>query len=210
MDYQHTLIFFEDKATPKYLELIPKGFKVTLDLSQINFPQNYELLINVGIKSDNYKSNDFFSKIHILKPNLYVNNQIINVNPGDTSLIIPFNSTKEYDLKVKVDIDKQSIPQDIKLELPQGNTFEILDGIGNLPLNVKIDSKSSISNLLVPFNITYSVIGENDFVDPEHNNSLTAETNYLKTIFLNLNIERKTQLIEVKFQHTIYGSFNWS
>jgi len=129
VDYQHTLIFFEDKATPKYLELIPKGFKVTLDLSQINFPQNYELLINVGIKSDNYKSNDFFSKIHIIKPNLYVNNQIINVNPGDTSLIIPFNSTKEYDLKVKVDIDKQSIPQDIKLELPQGNTFEILDGI---------------------------------------------------------------------------------
>jgi len=192
------------------LELIPKGFKVTLDLSQINFPQNYELLINVGIKSDNYKSNDFFSKIHILKPNLYVNNQIINVNPGDTSLTIPFNSTEEYDLKVKVDIDKQSIPQDIKLELPQGNTFEILDGIGNLPLNVKIDSKSSISNLLVPFNITYSVIGENDFVDAEHNNSLTVETNYLKTILLNLNIDRKTQLIEVKFQHTIYGSFKWS
>jgi len=151
-----------------------------------------------------------FSVRFTFLPNLYVNNQIINVNPGDTSLIIPFNSTKEYDLKVKVDIDKQSIPQDIKLELPQGNTFEILDGIGNLPLNVKIDSKSSISNLLVPFNITYSVIGENDFVDAEHNNSLTAETNYLKTIFLNLNIERKTQLIEVKFQHTIYGSFNWS
>jgi hypothetical protein len=81
--------------------------------------------------------------------------------------------------------------------LPQENTFEILDGIGNLPLNVKIDSKSSISNLLVPFNITYSVIGENDFVDAEHNNSLTAENNYLKTIFLNLNIERKTQLIDL-------------
>jgi hypothetical protein len=197
VDYQHTPIFFEDKANPKYLELIPKGFKVTLDLSQINFPQNYALLINAGIKSDIYKSNDFFSKIHIPKPDLYVNNQIINVNPGDTSLIIPFNSTKEYDLKVKVDIDKQSIPQDIKLELPQENTFEILDGIGNLPLNVKIDSKSSISNLLVPFNITYSVIGENDFVDAEHNNSLTAENNYLKTIFLNLNIERKTQLIDL-------------
>jgi hypothetical protein len=196
VDYQHTPIFFEDKANPKYLTFIPKGFKVTLDLSQINYPQNYALLINSGIKTELYKSNDFFNKIHIPKPDLYVNNQLINVNSGDNSLIIPFNSTKEYDLKVKLDLDKKSIPQNIEFELPQGNTFDILDGIGNLPLNVRIDPKSNLSNLFVPMNITYSVIGENDFIDTKYNNSLTAENNYLKTIFLNLNIERKTQLID--------------
>lgn len=197
VDYQHTPLFFEDNASPKYLEFIPKGFKVTLDLSQINFPQNYALLINAGIKSNSFNANDFFSKIHIPKPDLYVNDQIINVKLGDNSLMIPFNSTKEYDLKVQLDIDEQSIPPNIKFELPQGNTFDILDGIGNLPLNVKIDSKSSLSNLLVPLNITYSIIRENDFVDAERNNSLTAENNYLKTIFLNLNTERKTQLIDL-------------
>jgi hypothetical protein len=196
VDYQHTQIFLEDIASPKYLESIPKGFKVTLDLSQISFPQNYALLINAGIKSDSFNSNDFFSKIHIPKPDLYVNDQIINIKPGDNSLMIPFNSTKEYDLKAKLDIDEQSIPPNIKFELPQGNTFDILDGIGNLPLNVKLDSKSSLSNLLVPMNITYSVIGESEFVGSAHNNSLTAEHNYFKVIFLNLNIDRKTQLID--------------
>lgn len=110
--------------------------------------------------------------------------------------MIPFNSTKEYDLKAKLDIDEQSVPPNIKFELPQGNTFDILDGIGNLPLNVKLDSKSNLSNLLVPMNITYSVIGENEIVGSAHNNSLTAENNYFKIIFLNLNIDRKTQLID--------------
>jgi hypothetical protein len=196
VDYQYNPQFFQDNAYPKYMTIVPKGFKVTLDLDQLDYPEYYALLINTGITTDSYQINDFLSKIHFPKPDLYLVDQTIEVNPGFNLLMIPFNSTDYFDLNVKVDIDKKDIPENIKINFPSRNTFTIFDGVGELPLEVTINSKSNISNILLPLNISYTVIGDNDFIDAEHNNSLTTEYNYSKNIILDLDVkQQEIQLI---------------
>jgi hypothetical protein len=176
VNYQYTLQFFHDNAYPKYLKLIPKGFKVTLDLGQLGYSKHYALLINAGIKSDSYQLNDFFTKIHIPKPDIYLN-QKLDVKPGFNSIMIPINSTDYFNLNVKVGIDEKDIPENIKVRFPQGNTFNIFDGIGRIPLEVIIDPKSNLTGILLPLRIIYNVIGNNDFITADHNNSITTEYN---------------------------------
>ena len=195
--YHYTPEFLQDNAYPNYLTIIPNGFKVTLDLEQLDYPEYYSILINTGIKSHSYKSNDFFSKIHIPKPDIYIENKVIKVNPGFNSIVIPFNSTDYFDLSVNLDINEKDIPERIEIDFPEGKEFNIFDGNGEIPLEIMIDPKSNLTSILLPLNISYSVIGANDFIQVKHNNSLTSEQNYSKNTILDLDVERDVQLINL-------------
>ncbi len=62
-------------------------------------------------------------------------------------------------------------------------------------MDIVADSNYKQKNLVVPLNLSYSVIGENDFTDPGFNNSLTREHTYNKIVYLNLNLSERNRLI---------------
>ena len=64
-------------------------------------------------------------------------------------------------------------------------------------MDIVADSNYKQKNLVVPLNLSYSVIGENDFTDPGFNNSLTHEHTYNKIVYLNLNLNEKNRLLNV-------------
>ena len=58
-------------------------------------------------------------------------------------------------------------------------------------MDIIVDSNYKQKNLVVPLNLSYSVIGENDFTDSGFNNSLTHEHIYNKIVYLNLNLSER-------------------
>jgi hypothetical protein len=85
---------------------------------------------------------------------------------------------------------------DLSINFSQGNQFNLLNGKGVLPLDIIANSNYNQKNLVIPLNLSYSVIGENDFIESSFNNSLTNENIYNRILYLNLNlINEKNRLI---------------
>jgi hypothetical protein len=197
LDYDFQPEFFSSKLTKKYLSIIPDGFKVTLDLAQIGNPTNYAILVEVGRKSEDYKYSHVFGKIHVPRPDLILEDRSININNGKNSIVLEFNNTGLYNLNVKAEVLKKDLSDnDLSINFSQGNQFNLLNGKGVLPLDTIPNSNYNQKNLVIPLNLSYSVIGENDFIESSFNNSLTNENIYNKILYLNLNlINERNRLI---------------
>ncbi|HEU5462095.1 MAG TPA: hypothetical protein VFU79_07475 [Nitrososphaeraceae archaeon] len=199
LDYDFQPLFFSSELTKKYLSIIPDGFKVTLDLAQIGYPTNSGILIEVGRKSEDYKFSHVFGKIHVPRPDLILEDKSININNGKNSIVLEFNNTGLYNLNVKAELLKKDLSDDdddISINFSQGNQFDLLSGKGVLPMDIIANSNDNQKNLVIPLNLSYSVIGENDFIESSFNNSLTNENIYNKILYLNLNhINERNRLI---------------
>ena len=198
LDYDFQPEFFSSKLTKKYLSIIPDGFKVTLELAQIGYPTNYAILVEVGRKSEDYKFSHVFGKIHVPRPDLILEDRSININNGKNSIVLEFNNTGSYNLNVKAELLKKDLSDDndLSVNFSQGNQFNLLNGKGVLPLDIIANSNYNQKNLVIPLNLSYSVIGENDFIESSFNNSLTNENTYNRILYLNLNlINEKNRLI---------------
>ncbi|HET9773539.1 MAG TPA: hypothetical protein VFP25_01010 [Nitrososphaeraceae archaeon] len=197
LDYDFQPLLFSSKLTKKYLSIIPDGFKVTLDLVQIGYPTNYAILVEVGRKSQDYKFSYVFGKIHVPRPDLILEDKSININNGKNSIVLEFNNTGLYNLNVKAELlNKDLSNDDLSINFSQGNQFNLLNGKGILPLDIIANSNYNQKNLVIPLNLSYSVIGENDFIESSFNNSLTNENIYNKILYLNLNfINERNRLI---------------
>ena len=85
---------------------------------------------------------------------------------------------------------------DLSINFSQGNQFNLLGGKGVIPIDIIANSNYHQKNIVVPLNLSYSVIGENDFIESSFNNSLTNENIYNKIFYLNLNlINERNRLI---------------
>jgi hypothetical protein len=204
LDYDFQPLFFSSNLTKQYLSIIPDGFKLTLDLAQIGYPTNYAILVEVGRKSEDYKYSHVFGKIHVPRPDLNLEEKSININNGKNSIVLEFNNTGLYNLNVKAEPLKKDLSNDdnddsdLSINFSQGNQFNLLNGKGVLPMDIIVNSnfKFNQKNLVVPLNLSYSVIGENDFIESGFNNSLTNENIYNKILYLNLNlINERNRLI---------------
>jgi hypothetical protein len=198
LDYDFQPLFFSSKLTKKYLSVIPSGFKVTLDLAQMGYPTNYAVLVEVGRKSEAYKFSHVFGKIHVPHPDLNLEVKSININNGKNSVVLEFNNTGLYKLNLKAELLKKDLSDDdnLSINFSQGNQFTLLGGKGVLPIDIIANSNYHQKNIVVPLNLSYSVIGENDFIESSFNNSLTNENIYHKIFYLNLNlIDERNRLI---------------
>jgi hypothetical protein len=202
LDYDFQPLFFSSNLTKQYLSIIPDGFKVTLDLAQIGYPTNYGVLVEVGRKSDDYKFSHLFGKIHIPRPDLILEDKSLNINNGKNSVVLEFNNTGLYNLNVKAEPLKKDLSNnddnggDLSINFRQGNQFDLLNGKGVLPIDIIASSNYDQKNVVVPLNLSYSVIGENDFIESGFNNSLTQENVYNKILYLNLDlINERNRLI---------------
>ena len=199
LDYDFQPLFFSSNLTKQYLSIIPDGFKVTLDLVQIGYPANYAILVEVGRKSEDYKYSHVFGKIHVPRPDLILEDKSININNGKNSIVLEFNNTGLYNLNVKAEPLKKDLSNDddnLSINFSQGNQFDLLNGKGVLPMDIIANSNNDQKNLVVPLNLSYSVRGENDFIESGFNNTLTNENIYNKILYLNLNlINERNRLI---------------
>ncbi len=197
LDYDFQPLFFSSNLTKKYLSVIPSGFKVTLDLAQMGYPTNYAVLVEVGRKSEDYKFSHVFGKIHVPHPDLNLEVKSIDINNGKNSVVLEFNTTGLYKLNVKAELLKKDFSDDnLSINFSQGNHFTLLGGKGVIPLDIIANSNYHQKNIVVPLNLSYTVIGENDFIESSFNNSLTNENIYNKIVYLNLNlIDERNRLI---------------
>jgi hypothetical protein len=199
LDYDFQPLFFSSNLTKQYLSIIPDGFKLTLDLVQIGYPANYAILVEVGRKSEDYKYSHVFGKIHVPRPDLILEDKSININNGKNSIVLEFNNTGLYNLNVKAEPLKKDLSNDddnLSINFSQGNQFDLLNGKGVLHMDIIANSNNDQKNLVVPLNLSYSVRGENDFIESGFNNTLTNENIYNKILYLNLNlINERNRLI---------------
>lgn len=197
LDYDFQPLFFSSQLTQKSLSIIPDGFKLILDLVHIGYPTNYAVMVEVGRKSEDYKFSHVFGKIHVPRPDWNLEDKSININNGKNSVALEFNNTGLYNLNVKAELLKKDIFDDnLSINFSQGNQFNVLGGKGVLPMDIIANSNYKQKNLVIPLNLSYSVIGENDFIESSLNNTLTNENIYNKIVYLNLNlINERNRLI---------------
>ena len=197
LDLEFQPLFFSSKVNEKSLSAIPDGFKVTLDLNQIGYPSNYALLVEVGRELEDYMFSHVFGKVHVPRPNLILEDKKIDIANGKNSVILDFNNTGLYNLNVKAELLNNSNSDDnLVLNFSQGNQFNLLSEKGVLPIDVIVDSNYKQKNLVIPLNLSYSVIGENDLTESGFNNSLTHENIYNKIVYLNFNLnDERNRLI---------------
>ena len=171
-----------------------------MDLAQIGYPTNYAILVEVGRKSEDYKYSHVFGKIHVPRPDLILEDRSININNGKNSIVLEFNNTGLYNLNVKAELLKKDLSNDddsdLSINFSQGNKFDLLNGKGVLPMDITANSNNNQKNHVIPLNLSYSVLGENDFIESGFNNSLTNENIYNKILYLKLNlINERNRLI---------------
>ena len=198
LDYDFQPLFFSSKVTKKYLTVIPDGFTVNLDLAQIRYPTNYGILVEVGRKSEDYTFSKIFGKVHVPRPDLNLEDKSININNGKNSVALEFNNTGLYNLNVKAELLEKDISNnnsDLSINFSQGNQFNLLNGKGVFPIDLIASSDFSQKNLVVPLNLSYSVIGENLFREVGFNKSLTQENINNKIVYLNINLIKERNLL---------------
>ena len=198
LDYDFQPLFFSSKVTKKYLTVIPDGFTVNLDLAQIRYPTNYGILVEVGRKSEDYSFSKTFGKVHVPRPDLNLEDKSININNGKNSVALEFNNTGLYNLNVKAQLLEKDISNnnsDLSINFSQGNQFNLLNGKGVLPIDLIASSDYSQKNLVVPLNLSYSVIGENLFREVGFNKSVTQENINNKIVYLNINLIKERNLL---------------
>jgi hypothetical protein len=198
LDYDFQPLFFSSKLTKKYLTVIPDGFTVNLDLAKIRYPTNYGILVEVGRKSEDYTFSKIFGKVHVPRPDLNLEDKSININNGKNSVALEFNNTGLYNLNVKAELLEKDISNnnsDLSINFSQGNQFNLLNGKGVLPIDLIASSDYNRKNLVVPLNLSYSVIGENLFREVGFNKSLTQENINNKIVYLNINLIKERNLL---------------
>ena len=198
LDYDFQPLLFSSKVTKKYLTVIPDGFTVNLDLLQIRYPTNYGILVEVGRKSEDYTFSKIFGKLHVPRPDLNLEDKSINIINGKNSVALEFNNTGLYNLNVKAELLEKDISNnnsDLSINFSQGNQFNLLNGKGVLPIDLIASSDYSQKNLVVPLNLSYSVIGENLFREVGFNKSLTQENINNKIVYLNINLIKERNLL---------------
>ena len=199
LDYDFQPLFFSSKLTKKYLTVIPDGFIINLDLGQIGYPTNYGILVEVGRKSENYTFSQIFGKVHVPRPDLILEDNSINIKNGRNSIALEFNNSGLYNLNVKAELIKKDRfynDNDFSINFSQGSQFNLLSGKGILPIDIIANSDFNQKNIVVPFNLSYSVIGENEFAKVGMNKSLTQENINNKLVYLNINLNnQRNQLI---------------
>src|SRR6187200_954155 len=198
LDYDFQPLFFSSKVTKKSLTVIPDGFTVNLDLAQIRYPTNYGILVEVGRKSEDYSFSKTFGKVHVPRPDLNLEDKSINIHNGKNSVALEFNNTGLYNLNVKAELLEKDISHsdsDLSINFSQGNQFNLLNGKGVLPIDLIASSDYSQKNLVVPLNLSYSVIGENLFREVGFNKSLTQENINNKIVYLNINLIKERNLL---------------
>jgi hypothetical protein len=198
LDYDFQPLFFSSKLTKKYLTVIPDGFTVNLDLAKIRYPTNYGILVEVGRKSEDYTFSKIFGKVHVPRPDLNLEDKSININNGKNSVALEFNNTGLYNLNVKAELLEKDISNnnsDLSINFSQGNQFNLLNGKGVLPIDLIASSDYNRKNLVVPLNLSYSVIGENLFREVGFNKSLTQENINNKIVYLNINLIKEKNLL---------------
>ena len=164
----------------------------------MGYPTNYAVLVEVGRKSEDYKFSHVFGKIHVPHPDLNLEVKSININNGKNSVVLEFNNSGLYKLNLKAELLKKDLSDDddLSINFSQGNHFTLLGGKGVIPIDIIANSNYHQKNIVVPLNLSYSVIGENDFIESSLNNSLTNENIYNKIFYLNLNlIDERNRLI---------------
>ena len=122
----------------------------------------------------------------------------ININNGKNSVALEFNNTGLYNLNVKAQLLEKDISNnnsDLSINFSQGNQFNLLNGKGVLPIDLIASSDYSQKNLVVPLNLSYSVIGENLFREVGFNKSLTQENINNKIVYLNINLIKERNLL---------------
>ena len=198
LDYDFQPLLFSSKVTKKYLTVIPDGFTVNLDLAQIRYPTNYGILVEVGRKSEDYSFSKTFGKVHVPRPDLNLEDKSININNGKNSVALEFNNTGLYTLNVKAELLEKDISNnnsDLSINFSQGNQFNLLNGKGVLPIDLIASSDFSQKNLVIPLNLSYSVIGENLFREVGFNKSLTQENINNKIVYLKINFIKERNLL---------------
>ena len=111
---------------------------------------------------------------------------------------LEFNNTGLYNLNVKAQLLEKDISNndsDLSINFSQGNQFNLLNGKGVLPIDLIASSDYSQKNLVVPLNLSYSVIGENLFREVGFNKSLTQENINNKIVYLNINLIKERNLL---------------
>ena len=169
-----------------------------MDLAQIRYPTNYGILVEVGRKSEDYSFSKTFGKVHVPRPDLNLEDKSININNGKNSVALEFNNTGLYNLNVKAELLEKDISNnnsDLSINFSQGNQFNLLNGKGVLPIDLIASSDYSQKNLVVPLNLSYSVIGENLFREVGFNKSLTQENINNKIVYLNINLIKERNLL---------------
>lgn len=154
--------------------------------------------MEVGRKSEDYKLSNIFGKIHIPHPDLTINDKTIDIEKGQNSEILEFNNTGLYDLNVKAEfLNKSHFDDGLVINFSQGNRFSILNEKGVLPIEITVNSNYKQKNLVIPLNLSYNVIGENDYTESDFNNSLTHEHTYNKIVYLNFKLQERIPLIKI-------------
>jgi hypothetical protein len=111
-------------------------------------------------------------------------------------MVLGFNNTGLYNLNVKAEMLNKSLSADhVLIKFSQGNHFNMLDGKGAFPVDVIVNTNDIQKNIVIPLNLSYSVIEENDFTNSDFNNSLTNEHIYNKIVYLNCKVQGKIPLI---------------
>ena len=157
-------------------------------------------MVEVGRKSENHTFSQIYGKVHVPRPDLILEDKSINIKNGKNSVSLEFNNTGLYNLNVGAELLKKDINnnnnEDLSINFSQGNQFSLLGGKGVFPMDIIANSNYHQKNIVVPINLSYSVIGENDFIESSFNNSLTNENIYNKIVYLNLNlIDERNRLI---------------
>lgn len=194
IDYNYEPLFFTSIADYKYLSFIPDGVEAVIDLKQMNYPNKYSLLIQLGAKSEHYKITDTFGQLYFPTPDISLADNVINLSPGKHSDILAFNNTGKYDLYADVNISNKTYPEKIKITFPQGNKFDLFGASGSIPIDFSIDPKIEFKNYIVPLNMSFSVP---DPLSLDYNKSspLVQVYNYSKILYLSLNVQKATPFL---------------
>ena len=156
-------------------------------------------MVEVGRKSENYTFSQIFGKVHVPRPDLVLEDNSINIKNGRNSIALEFNNSGLYNLNVKAELIKKDRfynDNDFSINFSQGNQFNLLSGKGVLPIDIIANSDFNQKNIVVPLNLSYSVIGENEFAEVGMNKSLTQENINNKLVYLNINLNnQRNQLI---------------
>lgn len=194
IDYNYEPLFFSSVADYKYLSFIPDGIKVVIDLKQMNYPNSYSILLQLGAKSKYYKLMDTIGQLHFPAPSLSIGNKAINVYPGKHSDILIFNSTSNNDLFVDVNISNKTYPKEININFPQGSKLNLFGGSGSIPVDFNIDPKIDFKNYIVPLNLSYSIV-DSQSLDYNQTSPLTQVHNYSKILYLGLNVQKSSPFL---------------
>lgn len=175
--------FVSPNHKPQELRISKDHITLTIDLTKIGSPTQYSFLLGTSFyKGNSYRIVDYSDEIHVPIPELLIENNKINIEPGITNLnYLSINETHKYNINTS--ISSRQLSEDINIDLPsEKNT--ILGGIGSIPISVYISPDQKQKNYIVPLSINYSVLDET----PISRKTTAHPYQYNQTFYLNVNL----------------------